>query len=276
MSAVTAASDQLNPRFTPEEVEFFQENGYIIVRGLAPAELLQRMRLRTEDDLQHRVEPAELEADLQYPGAPESRQATGGGTVRRLLQAHGRGPVFTRWISHPGLTARLSQLLGPNVVMPLAHHNCIMTKQPEFSSDTGWHQDIRYWSFSRPELVSVWLALGAENLHNGCLRLIPGSHNASYGPAHFDSQKFFRTDLPENQEAIDGSCVAELEAGDVLFFHCRTLHSATRNFSNQVKLSIVFTFRPLDNPPVPGTRSASMPEMLLPVVPEIPEAGAAR
>ncbi|GAF71697.1 unnamed protein product, partial [marine sediment metagenome] len=42
-------------------------------------------------------------------------------------------------------------------------------------------------------------------------------------------------------------------------------HSASRNYSDTPKWSVVFTFRPSDNPPIPGTRSASLPELQIPV-----------
>ncbi|MFO1096134.1 MAG: phytanoyl-CoA dioxygenase family protein [Planctomycetaceae bacterium] len=202
-------------------------------------------------------------ADLHYPGAPDSRTAAGGHTVRRLKQALSRDYSFVEWITHPALVARLVQLLGPAYFCPLAHHNCIMAKHPAFSSDTGWHQDIRYWSFAEPELVTVWLALISERADNGCLRVIPGSHRMTLERARFDDALFFRDDLPENQELIAQAQYVELEPGDVLFFHCKTLHAATRNYTDQTKYSVVFTFRGADNPPRAGSRSAESPELLV-------------
>ena len=193
-----------------------------------------------------------------------SRSAVGGRTVRRLKLAHCRDVVFTEWLMCPELVGRLRQLVGPQVVAPLAHHNCIMTKQPRHSSETGWHQDIRYWSFERPELVSVWLALGREHPENGCLQLVPGTHRESFDRSRFDDDLFLRGDLPENQALMAGAVTAELEPGDVLFFHCRTFHAAGRNQTDEPKYSLVFTFRPLDNRPLPGSRSASLPELLIP------------
>jgi phytanoyl-CoA hydroxylase len=166
-------------------------------------------------------------------------------------------------MQHPAIVTRLRQMLGPDIVCPLAHHNCIMTKEPRFSSDTGWHQDLRYWSFARPDLVSVWLALGPERRENGCLQLIPGSHQAAYPRSSFDDQLFFRNDLPENQPVLQQRVLAELGPGDALFFHAKTLHAATRNQTAETKYSVVFTFRALDNPPTPGTRSAAAPELLI-------------
>lgn len=258
-----ATSHDSAVEFSAQEVEQFQQYGFAIAHGLAGEALRRRMSDVTQEGLLRHIEPIEYEVDLHYPGAPESSQAPGGRTVRRLKQAHGRDYVFTQWIQHPAIVGRLRQLLGPHLVCPLAHHNCIMTKEPRFSSDTGWHQDIRYWSYTRPELVSVWLALGPERQENGCLQLIPGSHRVPYSRTAFDDALFFRTDLEENQPILADRVLAELDPGDVLFFHCRTLHAATRNFSGETKYSVVFTYRALDNPPLPGSRSAASPELLL-------------
>lgn len=259
-----AVDRQADPGLSPAEQEHFQRDGFLILRGFTAADRVARLRAVAEDQLRREIPPLEYEADLHYPGAPPSRSAEGGRTVRRLLQAQGRHPDFTEWLAQPALLIRLHQLLGSEVLMPLAHHNCIMTKQPRYSSDTGWHQDIRYWHFQRPELINVWLALGAEREHNGCLRLVPGSHRTMLGRERFDEALFFREDLPENRALLAQAVCAELEAGDVLLFHARALHAATRNFSEQTKFSAVFTFRPGDNRPLPGTRSASLPELLLP------------
>ncbi|MSR59701.1 MAG: phytanoyl-CoA dioxygenase family protein [Planctomycetaceae bacterium] len=253
-------------RFTAAEQAQFESDGYVIARGLADPELCRQMLEATRAGLAARSPPLEYEADLHYPGAPGSRSAIGGDTVRRLKEAHARGPAFTQWLSTPALVGRLQQLLGPRVAMPLAHHNCIMTKQPRFSSETGWHQDIRYWSYTRSDLVSVWLALGSETPENGCLWVIPGTHRLPLGRERLDEALFLRPDLPENAALISKKIAAPLEAGDVLFFHCRTFHAAGRNQTGETKYSVVFTFRPLDNPPLPGTRSAALPELLLPEV----------
>lgn len=249
--------------FSMEEVEQFRQQGFVIARGLSEESLRLEMQQVTLEGLGREVGPVEYEADLHYPGAPFSRNERGGRTVRRLKNALCRHPVFAEWLAQPSLVNRLRQLVGPELIVPLAHHNCIMTKQPEFSSDTGWHQDIRYWSFTRPELVSVWLALGTENQKNGCLHLIPRTHQMTFDRNRFDDDLFLRPDLPENASLIESKIAAELEPGDVLFFHCRTFHAASRNYTTDPKFSVVFTVRPSDTPPLPGTRSASLPELLI-------------
>lgn len=247
--------------FSEQELAQFQRDGYLCVRGLAPRDVVARMREVAGEHLRGFVEPLEYEADLHYPLAPESRESVGGQTVRRLRQAHHRGSVFTEWIQWPGVVGRLQQLLGPAVVCSLSHHNCVMTKQPRYSSVTSWHQDIRYWSFQRPELISVWLALGTETTENGGLSVIPGSHTLRLERHQLDADLFFREDLPENQAILARSVPVDLEAGDVLFFHCRLLHAAGPNRTDETKYSVVFTYRAEDNLPVSGTKSTAVPDM---------------
>ena len=271
MPTTIAADKPLAPAFTPAELEQFWRDGFAVVRQFTSRSTVEQMRAATEAGLAGPIEPVEYEADLHYPGAPTSRNEAGGFTIRRLKNAQARHPIFTEWLSDPRLVTRLEQLLQGRVVMPMAHHNCIMTKHPDFSSETRWHQDIRYWSFTRPELVNAWLALGRETIDNGCLLVIPGSHRRSYSREQMDAALFLRDDLPENQPLIQTQQTVELEPGDLLFFHALTFHAAGRNLTRQTKYSAVFTFRRDDNPPLPGTRSSAMPELILPAASGLPQ-----
>lgn len=249
--------------FGDAELAQFERDGYVIVRGLAPAATVAHLR---EVALTHLAEPrppVEYETDTQYPGAPPSIDAPGGRTVRRLLQAYARDAVFREWALSPSLALRLRQLLGARLELSQAHHNCIMTKNPAYSSVTNWHRDIRYWSFEKPELVSVWLALGEEHHKNGCLLLLPGSHRMEFRREQLDAAQFLRTELEENQVLLRTQIAAGLQAGDVLFFHCRLFHAAGHNQTAETKLSVVHTYHAADNRPLAGTRSATLPDVPL-------------
>jgi phytanoyl-CoA hydroxylase len=174
-----------------------------------------------------------------------------------------RDAVFREWATSNALQQRLVALLGARAHLSQAHHNCIMTKSPSYSSVTGWHQDIRYWAFERPELVSVWLALGREYRENGCLLLLPGTHRLAISTERLDAAKFLRADLEKNRALLAAEIAAELEPGDALFFHCRLFHAAGDNRTQSTKYSLVYTYHAADNRPVPGTRSASLPDIQL-------------
>ena len=240
----------------------FERDGYLVVRGLVDRESVDEMRetvLRALDPLEA---PAEFEADVGYPGSPASRDAVGGNTPRRLLHAYSRGPIFRRWATAPALASTLRRVMREDhIEMSQCHHNCVMTKHPGYSSSTAWHQDIRYWSFDAPELVSVWLALGPEREDNGALRLIPASHRLDLDRGHFDRHLFLRPELAKSRNLIAAASLVKLEAGDALLFHCRLFHAAGMNASGEVKLSVVFTYHASGNRPIPGTRSDRYPSV---------------
>ena len=208
------------------------------------------------------IAPVEYETDVLYPGA---RDAYGGQTSRRLLQAYARDAAYRNWATSEVLAGILSQLFASSaeVMLSQCHHNCIMTKAPGFSSATLWHQDNRYWSFDRENLISVWLALGSEDKTNGCLRVIPGSHTMELDRGHLDASLFLRTDLPENKALLRQAEVVDLGAGDALFFHSRLFHAAGRNLTDKIKFSPVFTYHEADNRPIEGTRSAKYPSIVV-------------
>ncbi len=93
--------------------------------------------------------------------------------------------------------------------------------------------------------------------------MLPGTHHGPAPKELLDDALFLRTDLDKNQPLLKTAQPVELMPGDVLFFHARCFHAATRNYSDDIKKSVVFTFRSLDNPPVAGSRSANWPELLL-------------
>jgi len=249
--------------FSPTEIAQFERDGFLIARGLLARSVCEEMKAVATRHLSDNIEPLEYESQVRYPGAPASFDAPGGRTVRRLLQAYARDELYRQWAICPTVVGRLSGLLGPQLKLSQAHHNCIMTKNPAFSSATGWHQDIRYWSFEKTALVSVWLALGVEHEENGCLWLVPGSHLGQFRPDQYDGDLFFRTESPVNKSILEGKIAAELDEGDVLFFHCRLLHAAGRNRTDLTKFAAVFTYHAADNSPLPGSRSASFPEIRL-------------
>ncbi len=242
------------------ELARYERDGYFIVRNMVTDERLAVMSAYIDEALSPLTAPVEFEADVQYPGAPVSREAPGGSTPRRLLNAYTRDRVFRDWARSPEVTQRIAQLIGSkHLVLSQNHHNCIMTKHPGYSSSTSWHQDIRYWSFDRPQLINVWLAIGEESESNGCLSVLPASHKLTLDRGRLDSALFLRTDLTENQALLETEVSALLNPGDVLFFDCQVFHAAGRNSSDQIKKSLVFTYHAADNHPIPDTRSDTTP-----------------
>ena len=233
---------------TKEQVQSFHTNGFILLKQFADPELCDEIKELAGNHLYEMVEPIESEEEYQ-------QRRSGTKTTRRLRQVYDREPLFKAWMRNHDIRPILEQLLGETPVLLLAHHNSIMTKLPHVSTVTTWHQDIRYWHFENDNLLSVWLSLGNEYLENGLLEFIPGSHKMKFRADQFDGNAGFRDDLPENKTIIANRVHYELNKGDVVLFHAKTLHYANKNVSDEPKISFVYSLRGISNKPISGTRS---------------------
>ena len=73
---------------TPQELEIFRRDGYLVRRGLTDAATCDAIAEMARTHLEVNLAPIEYEVDVQYPGAPKSKDAPGGDTCRRLLHAY--------------------------------------------------------------------------------------------------------------------------------------------------------------------------------------------
>jgi phytanoyl-CoA hydroxylase len=235
-------------KLTQQQIADFNRDGFLLLPKFASLDLCDGIRVLAQKHLDAKIEPIESEQEYLQQNSDDT-------TVRRLRQVYDREALFSQWMTNNEIRPVLQQLLGEQPCLLLAHHNSIMTKLPKVSSQTSWHQDIRYWHYENDNLLSVWLSLGDEYLENGLLEFIPGSHKMQFTPDQFDELSSFRSDLPKNQEIIKQRVHHKLSKGDVVLFHAKTLHFAHANSSSETKISFVYSVRAASNKAIKNTRS---------------------
>jgi phytanoyl-CoA hydroxylase len=97
--------------------------------------------------------------------------------------------------------------------------------------------------------------LDDEFIENGLLEFIPGSHKLTLEKDQFDEKSNFLDDHPKNIEIIKNRVHTNLKRGDIVLFHCKTLHHAGKNKTDKPKISFVYTTRAASNKPLKNTRS---------------------
>ncbi len=254
---------------TPFQFQEFRENGFLILRNFLEVEKCEAILDVAKAHLKHRIEPIETELGYNSKSLEYRRDVTDYSStkkesqVRRLRQVYDRDILFKEWMENEKIRLILKQVLDDEVVITTAHHNSIMTKMPSPYSETAWHQDRRYWSYTDDNLVSVWLALGEENAQNGVLEFIPKSHTMQFLPEQFGDKEYFLEDSPLNMSLIETKVSSNLEAGDVVLFHCKLLHRANNNSTQKPKISFVYTVKGKKTEAIEGSRSAQYREILL-------------
>ncbi|MGC4059458.1 MAG: phytanoyl-CoA dioxygenase family protein [Aquabacterium sp.] len=125
-------------------------------------------------------------------------------------------------------------ILGPNIACFTSHYIC---KPPHNGHPVFWHQDGAYWALTPMDALTVWLAIDESTPENGCLRIIPGSHNIPLDVPEL------RTDTPNmlyssmRQELVDewvrraGVEDVILQPGDVSIHHPKIIHCSEPNHS---------------------------------------------
>ena len=254
---------------TPLQLQDFKQNGFLILPNFLEVQRCEAILDIAKAHLKHRIEPIETELGYNEKSLEYRRDITDYSSikkesqVRRLRQVYDRDILFKEWMENKKIRPILKQILDDEVVITTAHHNSIMTKMPSLYSETAWHQDRRYWSYSNDNLVSVWLALGEENAQNGVLEFIPKSHTMQFLAEQFGEKEYFLEDNPLNMSLIETKVSSSLKAGDVVLFHCKLLHRANRNSTQKPKISFVYTVKGEQTKAIDGSRSAQYREILL-------------
>lgn len=245
---------------THAQIQQFKIDGYLILPNLLDKRSISSIRKLTTQHLADRIEPFELEIDVNYPGAPKDIESSGGKTIRRLKMAYQRSQNYADIGANQEICDAIGQILGGNrLLINPNHHNCVMTKLPQFSSITHWHRDTRYWNFDNKYLINAWVALGQEKESNGCMKILPGSHRWDVRKEALDQAQFLIQDHSDNKSRLETQRLVELNAGDVLLFSAHCFHAAGRNSTDQAKFSLVFTYHNEQTKPLQNTHSASSP-----------------
>ena len=236
----------------------FEQDGFVILREFVDDKYCQRVLDIALIHLKYKIPPTELESEYIGKDILELNKS-----VRRLRQVYDRDIVFKEWMEYPKIRPILKMLLEDKLVLTLAHHNSIMTKLPHTSTETSWHQDIRYWSYENDNLISVWLALDSEYQENGVLEFIPHSHKMNFDKSQFEAKDHFSSTNQFNQSIINTKVSTKLNRGDIIIFHSKLLHRANKNQTDKPKISFVYTVKGEKNRAIKNSRSSNFREVKL-------------
>jgi ectoine hydroxylase-related dioxygenase (phytanoyl-CoA dioxygenase family) len=102
------------------------------------------------------------------------------------------------------------------------------------------HQDYQFMG-GDPECFTAWIPLHDCPIDAGSLRILEGSHR--FGFQHHDRDNLHVPEIPAGAEVGNEWVGGQINAGDVLIFHSLTVHAASPNLSNQLRLSLDCRFQ---------------------------------
>ncbi|MGI9111075.1 MAG: phytanoyl-CoA dioxygenase family protein [Gaiellaceae bacterium] len=213
------------------DVDFFQDNGYLLCRDVYDAGEVEEMRGALERILET---VAGTTHDENHAWSDVAQEAV----LKGFHNVQYHDAAFTRAAANPRLLEVLTRVIGPDVQL---HHTKMLVKPPEQGAPFPMHQDYPYFPHTRHSVVAASVHLDDTNEENGCLRVVAGSHKQGPLEARGPSRSL---DVP-----LEDGAPLPARAGDVLLFSYLTIHGSGLNTSDAARRNVLFQYRdPADEP----------------------------
>jgi hypothetical protein len=224
-------------KLTLQQKNAFNEQGFIIVKGLFSKEEIQRL-----SDKAHNDNALDRAASKLDDGK--------GNAVRLSLWNHPGNGIYGMFARSERVVDSVEELLGGEVYH---YHSKMVLKDARVGGAWAWHQDYGYWyqnGLLFPDLCSVMIAVDKATRENGCLQVIPGSHKMGR-VNHILSGDQAGADMERVNEALKllDKQYCEMDPGDALFFHANLLHASDQNNSENPRWSLICCYNKASNNP---------------------------
>lgn len=233
---------------TPEQVAFYREHEYLILRQVVPEALLQGAQAAIERWVDALIEHWRSEGKLTDPfrGAPFHKR------LMLAWNAAGKPPYNPNptleivgremydILRYPLFIQIAQQLFeSPNVTASGIFH-CRPNLPEQAFTDTPWHQDGQCCpSLAGTKFMVMWTPLMDVDEHNACLQAAIGrQHQGKLYPRYKDPAGYYIAMRPRDVKQLHSIETLRMQRGDLLFFNEMLPHRAIPNHSDAIRWSI--------------------------------------
>lgn len=229
-----------SPLLTREQRQFYEDNGFLVIKKLVPEHELQRYRDQFQKICKGDVKVPMLTI-MKDVAIAKAEFVPGEKAVTKIQNFQLDEELFS-YCKLPVVVDYVEAIIGSNIK---AIHTMLINKPPDpgrMTSRHPMHQDLHYFPMRPAEkIVCSWTAMQKVNRQNGCLVVLPGTHKG----------KLLQHDYPEWEGGVNKMYHGvrdydpnmprthlEMEAGDTVFFHPLLIHGSGMNRTNDFRKSI--------------------------------------
>jgi phytanoyl-CoA hydroxylase len=244
-------------RVSVEQYRDFHRDGFLVIRELVPARVVDELRAHTDDLMAGKLPEQqstmserdtssdsalavqEFEAPPEHLSPEEKAQH-----FLRIHMLHRRLELHERIMLEPRVLDAMEGLIGPDV---LALSTMLFLKPPG-KPGQGWHQDSYYIPTHPDTLCAAWIAIDECDELNGAMWFAKGSGNEPIYPPNPTGYGFSDHTMLDDIHCIGGASnpdddqnditpiaarydhiLAAAAPGDVVFFNGHVFHRSKRN-----------------------------------------------
>jgi phytanoyl-CoA hydroxylase len=225
---------------TEQQRRHYDEQGFLLVPGLFDAAERGVWEQRFRDIVEEVVAPAKgmlvMRDVMVAKGAVETRSRSA--AIAKIQDFHHDPVLFEGYARNAKLLAWVEAFVGSDVK---SIHNMLINKPPGVDGRHPLHQDLLYFPFRPAEkIVATWTALEPCTRENGCLVVVPGTHQGELlehenpGWEYVNYMYVGAKGVGAHPDRVH----LEMQPGDTLFFHPLLLHGSGRNRSDGYRRAI--------------------------------------
>ncbi len=144
----------------------------------------------------------------------------------------------------PEILDMVAQVIGDDIAL---WNSSFFAKPARVGTKTPWHQDGEYWPIEPLATCTVWIAIDASTVENGCLRVIPGSHKSKRLAKHTENNApGLALNLELNGDEFDESQAENiiLEPGQLSLHDVYLYHGSEPNHSDNPRRGMTLRYMP--------------------------------
>ena len=229
-----------------DQVEFYEENGYLVLKNRLNAEMIGAVRAEIARLEQQAVGMTESDdrIDLEDSHRPDDPR------VRRIKLPHKQSQLFNELLHSDAILAPVRDLIGPDLRL---HTTKLNMKSAGYGAAIEWHQDFAFYPHTNDDVLAVALIIDDMKLENGPLMVFPGSHKGPIYDHHDDG--VFAGGIDMKRSGLDMADAVPLTgpAGSISIHHARIIHGSAQNLSDSPRRLMFFEVMAADAFPVMGS-----------------------
>ncbi len=209
-----------------DQVNSFNEKGYLVVENLLPENILKDLQKVTDDFVEQSRSINENDAIFDLSDSHTSENPV----VRRLKDPHLNHSVYSDIIKNNLITDVVSKLIGNNIRL---EHTKLNFKSAKGGEAIEWHQDWAFYPHTNDDIVEVGIFLDDCGNENGPLLCVPGSHKGPIDDHHQNGYFIGAVDPSKSHYNLETAEPIVAKAGSISVHHVRCLHGSRKNNSEK-------------------------------------------
>ena len=213
-----------------EQVNKFQQNGHLLLRGVVSPEEMTAYRSHIVD------------AAINYDREEEVLEQIAAGRQNGWRFVHNlweRDEVVRQFVLARRFAKLAADLMAVNAVRILRDESYF---KEVGGASTPWHQDCDFFPLDTSQVISMWIALSDISVEMAPLTFASGSHKGGYLIPEADEMQQGLSEQSLRKRGFELHNHGAMAAGDVTFHAGWTLHGSGVNTSDRMREVLVIVY----------------------------------